>query len=180
MEEKGWGLLEEADWHFRKLVRGFVKERDKISVEGVPLPGILILNSILRDGEQRLGDLAEQLDFTSGAVTAVCDKLESLGYAIRKRSESDRRSVTLDITEEGREMLLRNREVGTYMIHRIFGAFSQDELKEQISYFARLNAQVKGFAEAVLHQSQASAETDMPEANRRPEHSNRTNKFISY
>lgn len=73
MEEKDWDLLEEADWHFRKVVRRFVKERDKISVEGISLPGLLILNTIFRDGEQRLGELAEQLDFTSGAVTAICD-----------------------------------------------------------------------------------------------------------
>ncbi|EFU40348.1 transcriptional regulator, MarR family protein [Paenibacillus vortex V453] len=68
MEEKDWALLEEADWHFRRMVRRFVKERDKISVGGISLPGLLILNTIHRDdGEQRLGELAEQLDFTSGA-----------------------------------------------------------------------------------------------------------------
>ncbi|MGR6008534.1 hypothetical protein ACT7CZ_07990 [Bacillus cereus] len=39
-------LIEETDWLFLKMVRKFVKERDKIKIEGIMLPGILILNKI--------------------------------------------------------------------------------------------------------------------------------------
>lgn len=181
MEEKDWALLEEADWHFRKMVRRFVKERDKISVEGISLPGLLILNTILRDGEQRLGELAEQLDFTSGAVTALCDKLEAGGFAVRRRSKTDRRSVALDITDEGREMLKRNENIGGYMIEVIFGAFSHDELRDQIAYFKRLNDRLEGFADSVLGQSDSSAESPTPiAAQSSPSNKKRTNQFISY
>lgn len=69
MSDRDWEALERTDWLFRKMVRRFVKERDRISVEGISLPGMLILHKIIREGEQRLGDLAEQLDFTSGAIT---------------------------------------------------------------------------------------------------------------
>ncbi|WP_405081744.1 MarR family winged helix-turn-helix transcriptional regulator [Paenibacillus chitinolyticus] len=150
MHEKDWALYEEADWLFRRLVRKFVKERDKISVEGITLPGMLILNSIDREGEQRLGELAEQLDFTSGAVTALCDKLEAGGYAVRKRSESDRRSVALDITDKGRELLRRNGGLSAHMIGILFGEFSPEELAHQIAFSQRLLEKLDGFAEAVL------------------------------
>ncbi|EHB66888.1 MULTISPECIES: MarR family transcriptional regulator [Paenibacillus] len=148
-KNKDWILMEEADWHFRKLVRRFVKERDKISVEGVSLPGLLILKTIERNGEQRLGDLAEVLDFTSGAVTALCDKLEAAGFAVRQRSRTDRRSIALNITERGRKMLLRNQEVGTCIIDLLFGTFSQEELIQQIHYFKRLNESLVGFSERI-------------------------------
>ncbi|EGL15217.1 MarR family winged helix-turn-helix transcriptional regulator [Paenibacillus sp. HGH0039] len=150
MHEKDWALYEEADWLFRRLVRKFVKERDKISVEGITLPGMLILNSINREGEQRMGELAEQLDFTSGAVTALCDKLEAGGFAVRKRSESDRRSVALDITDKGRELLRRNSGLSGHMIDILFGGFSQEELAHQIAFSRRLLEKLEGFAEAVL------------------------------
>ncbi|WHY69625.1 hypothetical protein [Neobacillus sp. SuZ13] len=39
-------LLEKADWLFRKMVRKFVKERDKINIEGIMLPGFMILKKI--------------------------------------------------------------------------------------------------------------------------------------
>lgn len=180
MEEKDWDLLEEADWHFRKVVRSFVKERDKISVEGISLPGLLILNTIFRDGEQRLGELAEQLDFTSGAVTAICDKLETSGFAIRRRSKTDRRAIALDITEAGRELLRRNENVGGYMIELIFGAFSHDELREQIHYFKRLNEHLEGFSDSVLRQSALSAEPNEENVQDNRGSMKRSSSFISY
>uniref|UniRef100_UPI00403F58AC MarR family winged helix-turn-helix transcriptional regulator n=1 Tax=Paenibacillus sp. FSL K6-1096 TaxID=2921460 RepID=UPI00403F58AC len=108
MENTQWERLAAADHLFRKMVRRFVKERDRVSVEGVALPGMLILHKIIRDGEQRLSDLAEELDFTSGAITALSDKLEAGGYTVRRRKEDDRRTVLLDITACGREMVERN------------------------------------------------------------------------
>ncbi|MDR9857572.1 MarR family transcriptional regulator [Paenibacillus sp. VCA1] len=179
-KEKDWARMEEADWHFRKLVRRFVKERDKITIEGVPLPGMLILNTIMRDGEQRLGDLGEQLDFTSGAVTAICDKLEGLGFAVRKRSESDRRAVSLDITEQGKEMLERHKEAGTYMIDTLFGSFSPAELDHLSSLFGRLHARLDGFADAVIRTTKPSEKDKTFEAEGHAKSGKRSNRFVSY
>lgn len=180
MEDKNWDLLEEADWHFRKVVRRFVKERDKISVEGISLPGLLILNTIFRNGEQRLGELAEQLDFTSGAVTAICDKLETSGFAIRRRSKTDRRAIALDITEAGREMLQRNENVGGYMIDLIFGAFSHEELRELIQYFKQLHEHLEGFSDSVLQQCAIFTEPNERNVQGNRGSVKRSNAFISY
>ncbi|SEK50156.1 DNA-binding transcriptional regulator, MarR family [Paenibacillus sp. cl141a] len=180
MEETDWALMEEADWHFRKMVRRFVKERDKISIEGVSLPGLLILNTILRDGEQKLGELAEQLDFTSGAVTALCDKLEACGFAVRRRSESDRRSIVLDLTDAGREMLKRNEYIGGRSIERIFGIFSHEELRDLIHYFERLNDHLEGFSDFVLRPPRPSFDTPAAIDQSNPGSLKRSNKFISY
>ncbi|MCM3785229.1 MarR family transcriptional regulator [Neobacillus mesonae] len=178
MQEKDWILLEEADFRFRKLVRRFVKERDKVSVEGISLPGVLILNTIMSEGDQRLGDLAEQLDLTSGAVTALCDKLEASGFAVRKRSDTDRRSVVLGITDEGREMIRRNKDTGSIIIDEIFGGFTPAELETLILYLKRLNERIEGFSEKVREYSKRADE----EAGSHSDslHSQRTNKFISY
>lgn len=180
MNYKDWARMEEADWHFRKLVRRFVKERDKITMEGVSLPGMLILNAIMRNGEQRLGDLAEQLDFTSGAITAICDKLERQGFAVRKRSEADRRIVALYITEQGRRMLERNQEAGTYLIDSIFGEFTSTELEMQISLFQRLLVHIEGLSEGVLRQTKSSDGVAIQNANPQKDSLNRTNRYISY
>lgn len=181
MEERKWALLEEADWHFRRVVRRFVKERDKISVEGISLPGLLILNTIHRTGAQRLGELANQLDFTSGAVTAVCDKLEAAGFAVRSRSKIDRRAIVLDITDTGIEMLKRNEHIGGYMIELLFGSFSQEELGDLICLFERLNDHLDGFADVVLNHSQSLTETGNTNAQTAiKDRFIRSDKYISY
>ncbi|MEF2967031.1 MarR family transcriptional regulator [Paenibacillus sp. M1] len=141
-----WDLLEEADWLFRKMVRRFVKERDKVEVEGISLPGLLVLQKMIREGPQRLGDLAEQLDFTSGAVTGLCDRLEKKGFARRIRKNSDRRTVWLDVTPRGREMMDRNRNIGTACITTLFADFSAGELEAMKGFFKQLAYNLEQFS----------------------------------
>lgn len=141
-----WELLEEADWLFRKVVRRFVKERDKVEVVGIALPGLLVMQKMIREGPQRLGDLAEELDFTSGAVTGLCDKLEQKGFARRVRQTLDRRTVWLDITEQGREMMARNRNIGAACITLLFDGFSPEELKQMAGLFQKLAGNLEHFS----------------------------------
>ncbi|WP_438448743.1 MarR family winged helix-turn-helix transcriptional regulator [Gorillibacterium sp. sgz5001074] len=166
MDEEQWILLEEADEFFRKMVRRFVKERDKVTVEGVTLPGLLILHKLLRDGEQRLGDLAEQLDLTSGAVTALCDKLENLGCAVRRRLPEDRRTVVLGITGKGRELWLRNRNIGQRCMTLLFEGFSKEELSGQIRVYRHVIDNLERFSSTLLELAKENAEhTDARPAN---------------
>jgi DNA-binding MarR family transcriptional regulator len=49
------------------------------------------------------GDLAKQSGLTTGAVTAVLDRLEDAGYVRRTRDTADRRRVLIEITDEARQ-----------------------------------------------------------------------------
>ncbi|ACJ82434.1 transcriptional regulator, MarR family [Bacillus cereus H3081.97] len=151
-------LIEETDWLFRKMVRKFVKERDKIKIEGIMLPGILILNKIIRDGEQRLTDLAEELDFTSGAITALCDKLEERGLAIRKRHQEDRRITLLDITEDGLKFIKRNNKIRTSFMSVLFDGFSIEELHVQAEIFKRLAYNLEHLSDRIMKLSNENTE----------------------
>ncbi|MCM3790858.1 MarR family transcriptional regulator [Domibacillus indicus] len=170
MENIDMELLEEADWLFRKMVRKFIKERDKITIEGVMLPGFLILKKIIQDGEQRLTDLAVELDLTSGAITAICDKLESRGFAARKRHKEDRRMVLLDVTDEGRAFLNRNSDIGANLISILFGGFSTEEIRLQIQLYSRLINNLEGLSGEIM-----SLEKESKKAS-----SIQNNRFLSY
>nr|WP_114496808.1 MarR family transcriptional regulator [Fontibacillus phaseoli] len=171
------------------MVRRFVKERDKVEVEGVSLPGLLVLQKMLREGPQRLGDLAEELDFTSGAVTGLCDKLEQKGFARRIRQDGDRRTVWLDITEQGREMMGRNRNIGRRCISILFADLSEEELTSIHYLFKVLIGRLDHFSETLndlamrnsegtrrASQREQQIKTDGPTA----EEMNRQGKYLSY
>mgnify|MGYP002637706194 CR=1 FL=1 len=51
------------------------------------------------------GALAEYLGSTKGTVSQTLIALESKGYIVRTRSESDRRSVKIELTDEGTELV---------------------------------------------------------------------------
>lgn len=181
MTDKQWEQLEEADYLFRRMVRRFVKERDRVSVEGITLPGMLILQKIIRDGEQRLGDLAEQLDFTSGAITALSDKLEAGGFTVRRRKEDDRRTVLLDITAEGREMVRRNGNIGVRCITLLFEGFTEEELAQQSRFYERITRNLEGFSDTLLELAQHNAEAPAPPClEQKPQKTAIENKYLSY
>ncbi|MGM2834013.1 MarR family winged helix-turn-helix transcriptional regulator, partial [Bacillus cereus group sp. Bce025] len=124
----------------------------------IMLPGILILNKIIRDGVQRLTDLAEELDFTSGAITALCDKLEERGLAIRKRHQEDRRITLLDITEDGLKFIKRNNKIRTSFMSVLFDGFSIEELHVQAEIFKRLAYNLEHLSDRIMKLSNENTE----------------------
>jgi DNA-binding MarR family transcriptional regulator len=58
------------------------------------------LDILDQHGSMSAGDLAEASRLTSGAITAVIDRLERAGLARRVRDPSDRRRVLVETTEK--------------------------------------------------------------------------------
>src|ERR671930_226869 len=56
------------------------------------------LDIIENQGPMTAGRLAQLSGLTTAAVTAVLDRLERAGYARRRRDESHRRQVNLELT----------------------------------------------------------------------------------
>ena len=145
-----WKNMQKADWYFRKVVRQFVKERDKVSVGGISLPCMLLLRKIACDGPARLGDLADEMDFTSGAITGMCDRLEKTGYARRIRPQDDRRTVLLAITSAGSQLLVRYHTVGVRCITALFAGLNDAELSALCAIFPKLLLNLQTFSVDVL------------------------------
>lgn len=57
-----------------------------------------------RGAPMTAGALAEELGLTSGAITAVVDRLERAGHVSRVRDAADRRKVLLQYSPEGRAL----------------------------------------------------------------------------
>jgi DNA-binding MarR family transcriptional regulator len=61
------------------------------------------IDHIQAEGELTPRELGERLSLTSGAVTAVIDRLERSGWVVRSPHPSDRRSVVVRMTEQSME-----------------------------------------------------------------------------
>lgn len=66
------------------------------------------LDILERSGRITAGQLAEGADLTTGAVTAVLDRMERAGYVRRVRDTVDRRRVLIELTPKA------HREVARY------------------------------------------------------------------
>ena len=81
-----------------------------------------------RFGRVSAGQLANESGLTTGAVTAVIDRLETAGYVRRVRDPIDRRKVWVEITDEMAGII--ERIFGFYMRDggRIMERFTPDQL----------------------------------------------------
>ncbi len=70
---------------------------------GVNRTDVLCLDILARLGRVPAGRLAEESRLTTGAITAVLDRLERAGYVRRLADPTDRRRVLVETTDRFRE-----------------------------------------------------------------------------
>jgi DNA-binding MarR family transcriptional regulator len=137
----------------KKLIEAIMLEartlhavRDGVEEAAVELLGInrtdsRCLDILDREGRMTAGRLAEASGLTTGAITAVLDRLERGGYARRVRDKSDRRRVLVEVTEKtrrlGAEMFADLARTVAVELDR----YSSDEL-EVILRFVRLDRDI--------------------------------------
>ncbi|MBV9536317.1 MAG: MarR family transcriptional regulator [Solirubrobacterales bacterium] len=82
-------------------------EVDELVVEllGVNRTAGRCLDILEQHGRMSAGQLAKRSGLTTGAVTAVIDRLERNGYAQRVRDLADRRRVLVELTATAREII---------------------------------------------------------------------------
>lgn len=62
-----------------------------------------ILSVLSRHGSMSQRELQETLGVQSGSLSEILSKIESNGYLIRNKSESDRRQTNVSLTDSGKE-----------------------------------------------------------------------------
>ena len=68
-------------------------------------PQIFMLFWIRKNGKCKLSQLAELMEVKPSAVTVMIDRLEKSGYVQRTHDTVDRRSILVEVTPSGQEVL---------------------------------------------------------------------------
>ncbi|MGG1658303.1 MarR family winged helix-turn-helix transcriptional regulator [Brevibacillus sp. NRS-1366] len=98
----------------------------------------LILRILDVNGPQKVSSIAERLGITPGAVTSLSDKLIAGGYAIRNRDHTDRRVVQLEITDQGRELLLKYQAELGRTIEQFFVGLSEEDIHHLVRIYQQV------------------------------------------
>ena len=72
--------------------------------------------------------IAKQLDITVGSLTTAVNALVRKGYVMRERSETDRRVVTVRLTESGERAYHHHMDFHEHMTDAAVRALKEDEL----------------------------------------------------
>lgn len=88
-----------------ELVRVYqFRDRDRICCHDISVTQCYALETLVRQGERTLNDLAAQLYLDKSTASRVVDALERKGYVTRRPHPEDRRALLLEATAAGREL----------------------------------------------------------------------------
>ena len=90
-------------------------------------------------GDRGQNDLGCDLGLTSGAATALVDRLERQGVAERFPHPSDRRRILVRLTDQGEAVIARSRD----WLASSFQSFSGGELPQLASELHRIAADLR-------------------------------------
>jgi DNA-binding MarR family transcriptional regulator len=84
--------------------------------------------------------LCEKLTYDPGAMTRLLDRLESKGIVRRVRSPEDRRTIQLELTENGKALYPKIIAAMADVNNSLLRGFSHDEVSQLEGYLRRMLA----------------------------------------
>lgn len=113
---------------FARLWMKMTKEW-KMHLEDALAPGLTegqlnVLELLLAHQPMKPSDLLQYLSTTPAAITTLLDRMERGGLIARKRDESDRRIVWVNVTERGESEAKRGMEIREQYIQQALNRIS--------------------------------------------------------
>ncbi|MCR2804834.1 MarR family winged helix-turn-helix transcriptional regulator [Paenibacillus soyae] len=128
-------LMKRLDESFREVRRLILAEWNRVNEHGLGMTHGKMLIVLAEKGPQKASSLAEALFITGGGVTGIADRLIELGYVTRERSEQDRRSVLLQLTNEGQAMVKTMMDLREKVMLKLFRGMSSEDMCKAIELF---------------------------------------------
>lgn len=130
-------IAEELARAFRRMRRGEMKE---LAPFGLTFATARVLRILGRAPEpMRIGDLAARLEIAPRSATSMVDALEQVSLAERRPDPSDRRSVLVVVTPQGRELLDRIGRTRLENARELFGALGEVQQGQLLALLSALN-----------------------------------------
>lgn len=114
---EGSELAEQARELEQVVQRLLIAEQSEFAEEtasfGLTVPQYVTLSAIetFDGGRERMGRIADMAHQCSATMTGIIDRLENMSLVQRVNNPNDRRSVLVELTEDGRQRLEEVREV---------------------------------------------------------------------
>jgi DNA-binding MarR family transcriptional regulator len=106
--------------------------------DGVSLPQFRVLAVLADLGRVRSRQVARALGLDASSVTRLADRLVASGYVARGSDPRNRIAVTLELTDRGRDLVVRVAEWRRRELTRILGLLEPGERDTLIAELRRL------------------------------------------
>lgn len=132
-------LLEGTYWQFLDAAKDLLTaDRWQGAVMDCSKNEQLALVHVYREGESTMSRIAEYVGVPLNTATGIATRLERRGLVERWRSESDKRVVSVRITNLGKEQVTELIRLIGSLLEGIIGDLDEDELRVLVKCIGRL------------------------------------------
>ncbi|MEV0195651.1 MarR family transcriptional regulator [Nonomuraea sp. NPDC050691] len=110
---------------------------DRLGVHHVDVAALILLEM---RGPLPVGAIAEELGLPSASTTRLIDRLEKAGYARRVRGERDRRTVTVELAEDGMAEYHATRVTSERHLYGIRAHYTPEQVPLMLGMLTRVAA----------------------------------------
>lgn len=135
-EETIFNIINNMD----NFTNNLIVEWHKTFNEELGVSHILVLGHLSVNGKSRPSDIAKSIGLKPPTVTHLCEKLVKKEYVTRVTDEADRRSIYLNITDHGADILHRANIEGQMLRKRLFEKLTLEEQQQMLQIFEKLNS----------------------------------------
>lgn len=117
-------------------------ENSVIQQSSLTVAGAHAIEKLGHNGSMSMKDLSKALGVTTGTTTVTVDRLEKGGYALRDRSENDRRSYIIRLTEKGEEAYRDHHSHHMNLADEIASILSEEEVRSLVGILRKINREI--------------------------------------
>jgi DNA-binding MarR family transcriptional regulator len=110
----------------------------ELSPHNITPAQLVVVVGIVLGKVRTLTELSAYTGHDTGAMKRLLDRIESKGFIRRERSEKDRRTVALELSEQGRQLYPRIAAATDKINQSLLGNFSSAELVQFRSLLHKL------------------------------------------
>lgn len=107
--------------------------------QGLTLPQVHALEILGTHKALRMKELAARMGVTTGTLTVLADRLEKAGMIRRKPHEKDRRSILVELTEQGRVVFEQHDELHDQLTRDITAHLTDEERRTLATALDKMN-----------------------------------------
>lgn len=89
-----------------------------------------ILNALLMHKELSVVELAKLTHRSKSTISALADKLVTLGYVVKHRSIADSRVIFLSLSDKGRQVEPTMQNISQKLTHRLVDGLKVEEIQQ--------------------------------------------------
>ncbi len=114
-------------------------ELEVIKGKGLSLPLIHAVEILGAFGAMPMKKLADKIGITMGTLTVQVDKMVCADLVKRIAHETDRRSILVQLTEQGEQLFTEHDAAHLQLTERLTASFKQDEIQLLTTFLTKIN-----------------------------------------